>query len=186
MKILFIAFGQESFATEYLSAALKKEGHEVKLHFNPNVGNFIGFLSVDFLTKISDEKILLKTIREFKPDLIGISCLTNFYSLATKNAQIIKKHFDIPIVIGGIHPTSLPEYVIENNNFDMLCIGEGEEALVELVNKMQNKDDIYNTKNFWFRRNGNIIKKRGYVLSLRTLILFHFPTENFFINMDFF
>ena len=41
---------------------------------------------------------------------------------------------------------------------DIVCIGEGELAILELMNKMQNGQDYYDTKSFWFRRNGEIIR----------------------------
>lgn len=158
MKVLFFAVGQELLGIEYLSAALKKKGHEVELAFDPGLDNFLGFIDVGILKKLTDDKWYIDKIRSFKPDIIGFSCLTNLYSFAGDKAKNIKKHFDIPIIVGGIHPTILPEYVMENENFDMLCIGEGDEAFPELLEKMEKGEDYYETKNFWFRKNGDIVK----------------------------
>ena len=158
MKVLFFAVGQELLGIEYLSAALKRKGHQVELAFDPGLDNFLGFIDVGALKKLTDEKWYLHKIRSFKPDIIGFSCLTNLYSFANEKAKNIKEHFDIPVIIGGIHPTILPEYVMENENFDMLCIGEADEAFPELLEKMEKGEDYYDTKNFWFRKNGDIVK----------------------------
>ncbi|RMF94482.1 MAG: radical SAM protein [Candidatus Schekmanbacteria bacterium] len=158
MRVLFFAVGQELLGIEYLSSALKKDGHEVELAFDPGLDNFLGFIDVGVLKKLSGDKWYLEKIKSFKPDLIGFSCLTNLYSFACEKARKIKEHFDIPIVIGGIHPTILPDYVMENGNFDILCIGEADEAFPELLRKMQKEEGYYDTKNFWFRKNGTIIK----------------------------
>ena len=40
----------------------------------------------------------------------------------------------------------------------MICIGEGEEVIVELCDKLEKDKDITNIKNLWLNRNGRIIK----------------------------
>lgn len=158
MRILFFATGQELLGIEYLSAALKRDGHEVELAFDPGLGDFLGFIDIPLLKNLTNENWYLEKVRSFKPDLVAFSCLTNLYSFARDKARLIKKHFNIPAVIGGIHPTILPEYVLENPDFDMLCIGEGDEAMPELVRKMEKGEDYFDTRNFWFRRNGEVVK----------------------------
>lgn len=78
-----------------------------------------------------------------KADLIGISVLTNIapraYEIAAKIkeiAQQIKRK--IPIVMGGPHPTFLPEEALENGA-DFVIRHEGEETLRELVEYLQSK-----------------------------------------------
>lgn len=36
--------------------------------------------------------------------------------------------------------------------------GEGEYVFLELINKIEMRKNIYNTQNFWFKRNQKIIK----------------------------
>jgi radical SAM superfamily enzyme YgiQ (UPF0313 family) len=157
MKILFFAKGQESISIEYLSAALKKKGHIVDLAFDPGIDDILGFMDIGFL-KVRRNVWFLKKIEEFCPDLICFSCLTNLYGFVKEKASVIKKHYDIPIAVGGIHPTILPDHVIKNPDIDMICLGEGDEALVELADKMDNKIDYYDTQNFWFKKNGAVIR----------------------------
>lgn len=184
MKVLFISVGQGSqgsLGIEALSAILKRDGNEVDLAFNPGLEKFRGFIHIKFFERFNNDDWYLDKIKSFKPDLICFSCLIDVYSEICENARTIKKHFNIPIVIGGAHPTVLPEYVMQNTDFDMCCIGEGDEALRDLVKKINNKEDIYETKNFWFRRNGDIIKNEIRPL-VEDLDCLPFPDRDLFIK----
>src|SRR5688572_2922880 len=62
-------------------------------------------------------------------------------------------------VFGGPHATFSPEFV-ETPGIDAICRGEGEQAIVELVNRLRDKQDFYDVQNFWFKHKetGEIIK----------------------------
>jgi len=157
MKILFLAKGQESFSIECLSASLKRAGHEVDLLFDPGLDDLLGFMDFTFLKTDNDEQYI-KRIKKFDPDLICFSVLTNLYSFVREKAALIKRHFSVPILAGGIHPTIAPEYVLKNPDIDMICIGEGDEAIVELADTMERGLDYYPVRNLWFKKEGDIIK----------------------------
>jgi anaerobic magnesium-protoporphyrin IX monomethyl ester cyclase len=55
----------------------------------------------------------------------------------------------------------------------MACLGEGEEALVELATKMENGQDFYDVPGIWFKENGKIIKNamRPLIQNLDTIPL---------------
>lgn len=72
-----------------------------------------------------------KKILEFKPDMIGISSMTVCYKRAIDFATKIKSNLNVPIMIGGVHISTLPESM--EKVFDVGIIGEGEETLKELV-----------------------------------------------------
>ncbi|MHC4944930.1 MAG: B12-binding domain-containing radical SAM protein [Planctomycetota bacterium] len=44
------------------------------------------------------------------------------------------------------------------NHVDLLCRGEGEEALPEFVSLLARDEPIHEVKNFWVRRNGNVVR----------------------------
>ena len=89
MKILFFAKGQESISIEYLSAGLKKSGHQVELAFDPGLDDILGFMDIGFLKSGSNSWFLNK-IEEFQPGLICFSCLTNLYGFVKEKASVIK------------------------------------------------------------------------------------------------
>jgi len=103
----------------YLAAYLEKTGVEVS----------IVDANVEKLTPIQTARRALTQ----KPKLVGISAVTNTIKEAWEIAQQIKKKKNIPIVLGGVHPTILPEESLKKNFIDMVIRGEGEIALADLT-----------------------------------------------------
>lgn len=123
------------------------------------------FLPIDKEIKISqkDSKFLLddltEKIKTFKPDLIATSCYFNHFSIAKNFLMDLKKKFpEIPNIVGGCHASFAPETVISELCVDMICVGEGEEALLELCDRIEKCEDITNIKNVWLKRRNTIIR----------------------------
>lgn len=72
-------------------------------------------------------------------------------------ATEIKKIFPAKIIFGGPHSTFFPE-VVEEEPVDIICRGEGEFAVLDLANKIDEKRDYTETLNCWFSLEGKIIK----------------------------
>jgi len=137
MKQEFISMG-----IAYLSAILKANGHKTAL--------------LDMTFGVSNKKII-KKIRRFKPDIVGFSVRSGELNYSLKLADFIKQNFGIPIIFGGVGPTVEPLKVIREESVDMICIGEGEFALLELLNKIEENKRIEKTKNIWIKKEGRII-----------------------------
>ena len=58
--------------------------------------------------------------------------LTPIYTWSLEVARAIKTRLDVPIIFGGVHPSAVPEICLENECVDYVCVGEGEQAIVEL------------------------------------------------------
>jgi len=86
-------------------------------------------LGDDFEFKIINNNIKLE-LEKFKPDLVSISSVTQNYNIAKNYAKITKKR-GIPVIIGGIHISLLPQTL--DKNMDVGVIGEGEETIVFLI-----------------------------------------------------
>lgn len=103
----------------YLSAYLKKHGkyqYRIKI-VDENVGH-----------RVEEE------LERFKPELIGITSSTPQIKRAGEVARLVKEKFpDRLLVVGGVHPTIMPEKVLAEYDFDVACFGEGEETFKELV-----------------------------------------------------
>ena len=157
-----------------LSACLKSESFEVGLfdttYYRTEEVNFeqkkvellqikpfnLGDKGVQFKqTDIYQD--LIKKVEDFKPDLIAITIVEDTYDLALSLLESIKS-FNIPVIAGGVFVTFSPEAVIANETIDMVCVGEGEEALVELCKMMLSGQDYSAIKNLWFKKDGRIIK----------------------------
>ena len=104
-----------------------------------------------------DEDIIRK-IREFVPDVLGLSVLTMERTEGHHTAKLIKKHFpDLPVVMGGPYVTSEAEDALQNAAIDYLVIGEGEIAGLNLFNALEKGEDPAGIKGVVFKRNGNLI-----------------------------
>jgi radical SAM superfamily enzyme YgiQ (UPF0313 family) len=158
MKIAFINDSVERLGVEYISAVLKAGGHDVRLFADPQLFGD-GYHSVKWLSRVFDyKKKLIAELKAYQPDLIGISVVTDFYQWACTIARMVKEELDVPIIFGGIHPTSVPERVIKNDFVDMVCVGEGEYPMLELANSLQKGQIDYSIKNIWFKKDGQVIQ----------------------------
>lgn len=102
--------------------------------------------------KVSEE------IKKFKPDLVGITAVSQNYNLAKKYAKIAKK-YGLPVIIGGVHITTLPSTLTPD--MDIAVISEGEKTIGELFdlytqNNLLNKKALKKIKGIAFRNRGKI------------------------------
>src|SRR5215510_2024268 len=44
---------------------------------------------------------------------------------------------DLPVVLGGWHPSLLPDQTLAADCIDMICIGQGEEAFLEMIRHIE-------------------------------------------------
>lgn len=67
-------------------------------------------------------------------DIYGISCVSPQFIYAKKIARLLRnRQKDAMLVIGGIHPTSMPEETLRDTEFDIAVVGEGEETILEIA-----------------------------------------------------
>jgi len=160
MKIIFVHQGRENLGIEYLSAFLKREGHQVDLAYDPNLfGLNDNVFYIPALEKLFDRKErLIKKIIDFNPDTVAFSVYTGTCQWCYEIAREIKKRLPVRIVFGGIHSTLAPERIIENDFVDFVIVGEGEEALLELVESLSSGKGGQHIQNLLFKQNGKIIK----------------------------
>lgn len=150
MKILFVVLdtsfrGLVFFGPAYLSAVLKKQGHSVELldlHYEPLERGHVA-----------------RRLASFNPGLICVSVLTiHRASESLRAAGLLKEISTAPIVFGGTAVTADPDYFIQGEGVDMVCIGEGEEAIVELAERLQNGIPVDTVKNFWIKTGGETVR----------------------------
>ena len=142
MKILFIQnFGiNESLAITDISAFLKSKGHVCDLLIE------------------SKEKKIVEAVKNILPDIFIIPWDIGTCSWTLNVVGTIKKYFDAPIVVCGTYPSFYPDNVIKYSNVDILCIGESEYALLELIDRIEKQRDIKDIRNLWIKNDGLIYK----------------------------
>jgi radical SAM superfamily enzyme YgiQ (UPF0313 family) len=117
-------------------------------------------------------------------DLIGVSLMTDDYENAVGITEHLKRRRSAPIIWGGIHPTIQPRECLEHA--DMVCIGEGEDALVELVSKMRAGEDYRKVAGIWHKDGSEIIANplRQLIADLDRLPFPDYGHENHYILAD--
>jgi len=183
MKIAFVNDAFEKIGVEYIAAVLKRNGHTVKLFYDPQLFDDEN-MSLWPLKKIfSYRKKIVHDVVSYKPDVVAFSVVSDFYSWASELAFLIKKETQVPIIFGGIHPTSVPEHVIMDPSVDVVCVGEGEYPFLEFVQNIQKGKIDYSVSNLWFKVKGKIIKN-----PIRPLIshldMLPFPDKDLFFDVS--
>jgi len=112
---------------------------------------------IDF--KIVDREVKSE-LNKFKPDLVGITCVSQNYNYAMEYSKMAKKK-GVPVLIGGTHITVLPTTLTKN--MDVAVIGEGEEAIKELFSIFLNKKkferkDLMEVKGLAFWNNNKVVQ----------------------------
>tara|TARA_B100001996_G_C18666575_1_gene595109 strand:- start:710 stop:2329 length:1620 start_codon:yes stop_codon:yes gene_type:complete len=185
IKVLFIypnTYGMNMLppAIAGFSALLKKNGHKVEIfdttYYAIDYGVDADGTKVERLNVVpfdmGKKGIRLKTsdwkkdytnkLNSFKPDLIAVSSTEDMWELGTMVLEEGKKYKldnNIPVIAGGVFPTFAPEICIQHDLVDMICVGEGEHALVDLCYRIENKLDHEDVTNLWVKKNGKIVKK---------------------------
>lgn len=82
-------------------------------------------------------KIVNDNVLKFKPDIVGVSALTFEASSMYQIAHVIKQLENIPVVVGGPYPTSIPREIINNKDIDIVVVGEGEYTFKEIIDAVE-------------------------------------------------
>jgi len=90
---------------------------------------------IDNRLKTMNLEVVEKVIKGFHPDYVGISCIFSFQAyISCKIAEIAKSHGS-QTVIGGWHPTLVPDEMLAPSSVDIIVRGEGEITFRELIQK---------------------------------------------------
>ncbi len=182
MKITFVAMGWENISLEYISAYLKTRGHKVILAYEQALFDDRNYLCIPSLARVLDQKDnTVKQVLDTSPDLVAFSVMAVTFQWALRRAAEIKHYLDIPILFGGVHAIMCPERIVKKEQVDIVCIGEGEHALADLLDSMEGgKEPDTSLKGFWFRKkSGEIIKNERRPL-IADLDAMPFPDKDLF------
>lgn len=97
-----------------------------------------------------------KKVAEFKPDLIGVTVVEDTMPLALRLIEALGTKRPRTI-FGGIHISYLKERAFEHAQIDMICLGEGEEALPELCERLREKREYRDIRNICIRDGDRIV-----------------------------
>jgi len=148
----FLFGGSEKIKTPplgplYLTANLRKHGYQVdfrdyQLHDTKNffkIKNIVSFLNNS-------------------AEVIGISTMTNFLAFVLLALKEVKRKYPRKtIILGGVGTAGVERLLLRHFPFiDVIVIGEGEAAIVEILNALSSKGSLTGIAGIVFRKNGKI------------------------------
>jgi anaerobic magnesium-protoporphyrin IX monomethyl ester cyclase len=105
------------------------------------------------------KKSFAALLDSYKPDLVGFSVMSVNYKIASVLAREVKDALPGALTIfGGIHPTIAPEETIADPVVDIVCRGEGEDTLAELLAALEERSDFTKIAGLWVKRNGEVTR----------------------------
>jgi|TARA_Y100000031_G_scaffold155178_1_gene205041 radical SAM superfamily enzyme YgiQ (UPF0313 family) len=132
-----------------------------------SIGMISSYLEAnDIACRVHDEEIQKVTpniLKELtadleKPLVFGVSCLTAHVARGYDIARMIKSNFpDSTVVLGGLHPTTLPEEALKTGCVDYVVRGEGEEVMLQLYRAIQGEGNPEEILGLSFIRDGKIV-----------------------------
>lgn len=100
------------------------------------VYKYLPGLGVKF--RIADRDIE-RLVKNFKPDLVGITCVSQNFNYAKNYVDFLNKR-KIPVIIGGIHITLSPHTLPKGCLLG--CIGEGDYTFVDIVRQFEKRKSL--------------------------------------------
>jgi len=135
--------GRVCLGIGYLSAVLQRAGHSVELIH---------------LVRPAARQEIIEAVRASSPGLVAFSATTLQFSKVKELAGWVKEDLGLPVACGGVHPTTAPEEAIAVADIDYICVGEGEQAIVELCDALDAGRPVDGIASIWSRRNGEVVR----------------------------
>ncbi|QQR92102.1 MAG: cobalamin-dependent protein [Candidatus Iainarchaeum archaeon] len=112
-----------------MAAVLERDGHTVRVMDCPVNGYTVA--------NVLDE------ITNFKPEVIGLAAITSLAHVTKQICEVIKNQWpEKTIILGGPHPTVMPQEVSKEMNADIIIGGEADGIISDVVKNL----DAYKKK----------------------------------------
>jgi radical SAM superfamily enzyme YgiQ (UPF0313 family) len=140
----------------YIAAVLEKNNVDVKI-------------VDDFAIRAGHDEIL-ERVKDKRPDVVGITCLTPAAPNAHIIAKKIKQHDPgIVVVLGNLHASIFAESMLNEEVADIVVHGEGEYTMLEIVKAIEAHENLDGINGISFLKNGKVT---------------HTPRRPFIENLD--
>ncbi|MBD3186240.1 hypothetical protein GF325_05380, partial [Candidatus Bathyarchaeota archaeon] len=171
------------------------ENERVIVLIRPDVGRYIfslnypplglGYLAAmlsrgEFKVKIIDLSIrnikfevLIGFIKKHQPLFVGITALSPYYSRMKKISTMLRDRLpELPIVLGGVHASSLSEQALKECKANVVAIGESDETILEIANHFRSGEPrLEDIRGIMYRDGETFIKtpERDFIKNLDDL-----------------
>lgn len=133
-----------SFGLRSLSAWLRQHGIQTRCLFLPDrFGDEVAAQPERYPPQVLQDVVEL--CRD--ADLVGVTLMTNYFDNALQLTAALREGSAVPVVWGGVHATIRPEECLRHA--DYVCIGDGEETLLELAQTLERGEDPSMIQGLW-------------------------------------
>lgn len=135
MRVTFVTSGLEHLGIEALSAWVRRAGHEVELVYEARPFSSGSGTDSALLARLLDprpEETAARVVAT-RPDVVAFTSYSVTHRWSVEVARAVKRFWRAPIVFGGPHVSAAPERAIREWSIDAVVEGEGEGALVDLL-----------------------------------------------------
>lgn len=159
----------------YIGAVLEEAGHKVEI-LDTIALNWRSPIKIKGRIHLGQKwEDISDDIKRSKPDAVGISCPFSCQSHnAHKVAELVKAYdTDVPVIMGGAHPSTLPKKVLQDQNVDYVVIGEGELTMLNLLKTLSKGASFNEIDGFAYREKGKTVinPKKKFIEGLDSLPL---------------
>ena len=144
MRVFFVYMNNECNVgpgAGYVAGALLHAGYEI-----------------DFVdTLFTPSADIIKEAITGKYSVFMVSTMTMLFPKAVKLIKAVKEQIDIPVLVGGIHPTIVGASLLEDHpEIDYLCVGEGESFVIDFMSNL-GSEKLYSVPNLVYRLGKKIV-----------------------------
>lgn len=151
----------------YIASVLLQGGHDVEV--------------LDINAYRWDKTEVEAKIKDARFDVVGIGGIVTVYKYVKWISLILRKHHpDKKIIIGGSVGSSIPEIMLRKNPVDVVCIGESERTIIELIESFEGKRDISQVKGIFYRDTCGEIHRTQQRAPIEDLDAIPFPAWDLF------
>jgi len=183
----------------YLAAMLEKQGFDVSIYNADYNYKKLGLIFGSLRNMTGAYQEYLRILRDLDdpiwqevkgvisdqaPSMVGIPCSTGNYGSAINVAKLVKNiDTNIPVVMGGFHPTLVTEEVLGNKDIDVVVRGEGEYTIAHLATTIQSQGPLDNIPGISYKVKGKIVHNpdRPQIASLDDL---PFPARHLLLEKE--
>jgi len=127
----------------YVASAIHRAGYNMEI------------LDLDRHKKTDEE--LREILKEKDFDVAVMGCIVTGYKIVKKLSKIIREMKPAAkIIVGNSVADSIPKILLEKTEVDIAAIGEGDITIVDVLNKLKNKELLNEVKGIWYKEKGEI------------------------------
>ncbi|MFH1759693.1 MAG: radical SAM protein [bacterium] len=129
----------------YIAAVLRKNG-------------FTDTAIIDGAGEFLNEREILNRIIDAKPQIVGLSVMSNVWSVSSRVCRLIKEKLpDVFICWGGAHATALPEHCLSSGAVDLVFRHEAEFSFLEVVKRIELNSDFHDINGICYIKDGKTV-----------------------------